>query len=94
MVSLITEAPAEVPEQLWADYDLLFRRLGVKDVRHLDITSRDQAVAAETLALFDGATGVIFAGGDHIRITGLFAGTPACLRMRPLYAEGGVIAGT
>ena len=56
---VVATAASEVPEELWADYDPLFRRLGVSEVRHLDIESREQAASEEALdnitALLPGA---------------------------------------
>ena len=91
---LVATVASGEPDALWATYDPLFQSLGVDEVRHLVVRHRDQANAAETVALFDDAGGVFFTGGDQLRITALLGGTGAAQRLHALYASGGIIAGT
>lgn len=91
---LVATLASEEPDALWATYDPLFQRLGVDEVRHLAVSHRDHANAPETVALFDGAGGVFFTGGDQLRITSLLGGTESARRLHSLYAEGGIVAGT
>jgi cyanophycinase len=42
----------------------------------------------------EGATVIFFAGGDQLKITSRFGGTPTCETVRKLYAGGATIAGT
>src|SRR3954453_6765143 len=44
--------------------------------------------------MLDEGTVVFFAGGDQLKITSKFGGTPLCDRMRQLYSRGALIAGT
>lgn len=37
---------------------------------------------------------IFFASGDQMKITSNFGGTPLCDRVRELYAQGALIAGT
>jgi cyanophycinase len=70
-----------------------FRALGVGTVT---VISADHA-AADTDAVLrqtDGATGVYFAGGDQNRLMDVLRGTKLEARLRALYSDGAVIAGT
>lgn len=91
---LVATLASEEPDALWATYDPLFQRLGVGEVRHLAVSHRDHANAPDTVALFEGAGGVFFTGGDQLRITSLLGGTESARRLHALYAEGGIVAGT
>ncbi len=44
--------------------------------------------------MLDEQTVIFFAGGDQMKITSKFGGTPLCDRLRQLYTEGALIAGT
>ena len=44
--------------------------------------------------MLDERTVIFFAGGDQMKITSKFGGTPLCDRLRQLYTEGALIAGT
>ncbi len=54
------------------------------------ITANDDA----TVAALDGATGIFFSGGDQNRLTSHMLGTRVLDRVREIYREGGVLAGT
>jgi cyanophycinase len=70
-----------------------FRALGLGTVV---VITADHA-AADTDAVLrqtDGATGVYFAGGDQNRLMAVLRGTKLEARLRTLYRDGAVIAGT
>lgn len=70
-----------------------FRALGLGTVI---VITADHA-AADTDAVLrqtDGATGVYFAGGDQNRLMAVLRGTKLEARLRTLYRDGAVIAGT
>jgi cyanophycinase len=90
----VATVASEQPDALWREYAALFRRLGVADVRHLAIASRDAAGSPEAMAVLDDVRGVFFTGGDQLRITGLLGGSLAAERIRDVYETGGVVGGT
>ena len=94
-VLVVATLASTVADELWHDYQRLFRELGVKHLRHLNLQQRTEAEEATHLAVLEEATVVFFTGGSQLRITGHLGGTPLCDRLQTLYREhGGTIAGT
>ncbi len=91
---VVATVASEVPDQLWDDYAPLFRKLGVRDVRRLDVRSREDAAREENVALFDGASAVFFTGGDQLKITSQIGDTPVFRCIRDLFDRGGTVCGT
>jgi cyanophycinase len=81
-------------DEMFAEYERIFRNLGVKHVWQLHINNRDEAIDEKKLRILEGATGVFFTGGDQLMITSQMGDTPCYEMMRQLYDEGGLIAGT
>ena len=91
---VVATVASQVPDELWGDYEPLFRELGVRDVVHLDVQSRQDAQQEDRLRLLDGATAVFFTGGDQLKITSQLGDSPLYERIRQIYIEGGTVAGT
>ena len=91
---VVATVASEVPEEIWSDYEPLFRRLGVKHVHKLDIRSREDAKSDRALRVLEDATGVFFTGGDQLKITSQIGDTPTYERLKEIYEGGGIIAGT
>src|SRR5215211_8863896 len=89
-----TVAMAQGTDELFAQYEKAFRSLGVKHVYNLDINSRGEATLDSKLRILDDAAGIFFTGGDQMRITSQIGDTPIYQRIREIYDDGGVIAGT
>jgi cyanophycinase len=89
-----TVAMANGTDQLFEQYDKAFRSLGVKHLYHLEINARQEATLPNKVRILDDATGVFFTGGDQIKITSQIGDTPIFERIREIYDDGGVIAGT
>lgn len=90
VITVATERPVEVG----ADYVAVFRRIGCKQVRTLDVPDRVAAAAPATAAELEGASGVFFTGGNQLRITHLLGGTPLDALLHRRRADGLVIGGT
>jgi cyanophycinase len=91
---LIATFASEEPEELWEEYRKLFAELGVKRIEQLDARTREEMLSDPQLDRLAGATAVFFCGGDQLKITSRFGGTQLCDRIRHIYADGGIIAGT
>lgn len=82
------------PEGYFETYQGAFGALGVTDLTELYVQERAETLLPEKQALFDGAAGVFFSGGDQLRITSQMGDTPLEARVHEIFAAGGVIAGT
>ena len=91
---VVATVASGMPDELWGDYEPLFGELGVRDVRHLHVNSRQEALGDEALAVLDGATALFFTGGDQLKLTSQLGDTPIYARMMEIYEQGGTIAGT
>lgn len=91
---LVTPVASHEPEGYFGPYEEAFKDLGIEDVQELDIRTREDANNPDKLALFEGATGLLFTGGDQLRITSQLGGTQFWERLKAIYDNGGVIAGT
>src|SRR3982751_6716722 len=85
---------SEEPGDQWENYQKTFKELGVDRLEQFDARSREELLAQSRPEMLDPGTVVFFAGGDQMKITSKFGGTPLCDRLRQLYTEGALIAGT
>ena len=81
-------------DDLFEQYEKAFRTLGVKHLFKLEINERAEATLQSKVRILDDAVGVFFTGGDQIKITSQIGDTPIFERIREIYDDGGVIAGT
>ncbi len=91
-IVVITTATG-MPGQVLAEYEQVFRKLGVRHVKELPISGRADADSARAAAELEGATGVFLSGGDQARLQTLVGS-----RINDLLAArletGLVVAGT
>jgi cyanophycinase len=91
---IIATVASHRPEGYFESYQKGFDGLGVGELVELYLSERGETRDPEKLALFDGAAGVFFSGGDQLRISSQIGDTPIETRLRDLHRSGGVIAGT
>lgn len=92
---LILPIASEEPREAAEDYVKVFSELGCSRVEVLDIQSREEAESENSLRMLNEAGGVMFTGGDQLRITALLGGTAFQRRLKERYThEPFVIAGT
>jgi cyanophycinase len=82
------------PDKMFAEYERIFRNLGLRHVWHLNINSRDEARDDKKCRILEDAAGIYFTGGDQLMLTSQMGDTPCYEMTRRVYEEGGVIAGT
>lgn len=94
LIAVIPTA-SSVPEESGKDYISAFGELGLTNVRVLDIRTREDAGNPEYLKLIEQAAGVMFTGGDQLRLTAIFGGTEFLTVLKHRYTYNTiVIAGT
>lgn len=91
---VIATVASTVGDELWLDYRAIFRKLGVKQISHLDVVNRKEAIDQRALKAVEGASAVFFTGGDQLKITSELGGTAACEEIVKVFERGGMIAGT
>ncbi|HEU4508441.1 MAG TPA: Type 1 glutamine amidotransferase-like domain-containing protein, partial [Pyrinomonadaceae bacterium] len=79
---------------LFEEYEKAFRSLGVKHLYKLEVNTREEATQESKARILDDAQGVFFTGGDQMKITSQIGDSLVFERIRKIYSEGGVIAGT
>ena len=92
---LVVPIASEHPEEAAADYLTVFEALGVRRVEVLDVRQRSQADSEHNMRLLNEAAGLMFTGGDQLRLTALLGGTRWLRRLKERYwQEEFVLAGT
>jgi cyanophycinase len=95
MIAVVPTASTE-PEEISKGYIEEFHKLGVKKVEVLDIRNRMDAQKPEFLEMVERASGIMFTGGDQLRLTSILGGSPVLqlMKERYTYDDGFIIAGT
>jgi cyanophycinase-like exopeptidase len=66
---VVVPVASEEPDAMWAQYEGVLRRLGLRHVKRLSIESRLDAESPTSLRVLQGATAVFLTGGDQLRLT-------------------------
>lgn len=91
---IVMTVATELPREVGDDYIRTFERLGVEDIRILDMAYRDDTNSERSLEIIKQATGVFFTGGDQAQIVDTLKGTEVDKLLHQRFADGLVIAGT
>lgn len=81
-------------EEVGREYTDAFKRLGVDDVRVVDVSKREDAQSEAGIKAVEEATGIFFTGGDQLHITALLGGSRLHQSLFRRFQKGVVIAGT
>lgn len=82
------------PEEVGADYKKVFKRLGVGDVKVVDVSSREDTESKKAMDAIEEATGLFFTGGDQLHITALLGGTEMDRIIKGRFGKGLLLGGT
>jgi cyanophycinase len=94
IVEVITTA-SQIPEEVGENYVQSFGKLGCKNVGVMHIKNREDALNPEYLERIKKADGVMFTGGNQLRLSVIFGGTDILHLIHERYMnENFVIAGT
>jgi cyanophycinase len=91
---VVATLASQEPQAMFEDYHRAFSALGVKQIEHLDVPSRESVLRDPPLDLLESASVIFFTGGGQLRITTQFGGTELCEQIQEFYNNGGTIAGT
>jgi cyanophycinase len=81
-------------EDTGRNYEKLFRKLGIKHARVLQILTREDCQSQEFLDYVEGSQGVFMTGGNQLRLSTTLGGTPIAQLIRRRNAAGMHVAGT
>jgi cyanophycinase len=90
---VVTTVASREPDGMFESYSRIFRDFGIK-AHKLELNSRGEALETSKADIMKDAEAVFFTGGDQLKITSQIGDTPIFERMRDIYEQGGVIAGT
>ncbi|RDC69749.1 cyanophycinase [Rhodovulum sp. 12E13] len=93
IVSVITTA-SSIPDEVFAEYQAVFKRLGASEVLDVRIRERADTRDPEMIEMLARSDVIFISGGDQMRLTSIFGGSPALEMIRKRHTEGAVIAGT
>ena len=94
VIEVITTATS-IPDEVGDDYISAFRSLGVRDHDTLHIDDKDMANDRKYIERIRKADGVLFSGGDQLKLSSILGGTDFHKIMKERYEnENFVIAGT
>ena len=91
-ITLVT-TDTGIPDEVHAEYERVFRKLGVTCTRELRLRGRADADSGAAEAVLREATGVFFSGGDQSRIRAL-VGSRTNEVLGERLADGLIVAGT
>lgn len=81
-------------EDTGRNYEKLFRKLGIRHARVLQIVSREDCHDETSLDYIARSDGVFMTGGNQLRLSTLLGGTPVATLIRRRNAAGMHVAGT
>jgi cyanophycinase len=81
-------------EDTGRNYEKLFRKLGIKHARVLQIITREDCSSPEFLDYIENSDGVFMTGGNQLRLSTTLGGTPVAQLIRRRNAAGMHVAGT
>ncbi|RDD60441.1 cyanophycinase [Ferruginivarius sediminum] len=91
---LVIATASGYPEEVLPAYQAAFGRLGASEVHALNIRNRKQSADQDNVEMVKNCGVVFFTGGDQLRLTHVFGGSPVLDAIRERYMAGAVIAGT
>jgi cyanophycinase len=94
VVEVVTTASGS-PEESFEEYKKLFKELGVSKVGHIQHVTRKEILQQDLTERVSKADAVFFTGGDQLKLTSLYGGTPFLTSLKERYIhEKIVVAGT
>lgn len=93
-ILLVATVATEYPKEAAKRYNVAFGELGVKNIKILDVSNREDAFKEDNLKLVNEASLIFFTGGDQLRITSLIGGSPIYDALKSATDSGIYIVGT
>ena len=91
---VVIPTASSFPDAAVETYTTIFTRLGAPEVVGVDPPSRPAVAADELVQAIENATGVFMTGGNQLKLSQRFVGTPLADAISRAHARGAVVAGT
>lgn len=91
---LIVPVPSDFPVVTATLYKSIFENLGIKKIKVLDATSRQEILKVDEKKILEDVTGVFLTGGDQMRLSSILGGTKFLLELKESIKKGTTIAGS
>jgi cyanophycinase len=91
---VVIPSASSLPEEVVESYNAIFGRLGAPTAEVVDPPSRAAAAEPALVQVIDEASGVFMTGGNQLKLSQLFVGTPLADAISRAHARGAVVAGT
>ncbi len=91
---VVIPTASSLPDEAVQTYTTIFARLGAPEVVAVNPPPRPAAAGHALVQAVDNATGVFFTGGNQLKLSQLFVGTPLADAISRAHARGAVVAGT
>ena len=91
---VVIPTASSLADEVLETYASVFSRLGAAEVVAVDPPSRRDATAEALVQAIDHATGVFMTGGNQLKLSQRFVGTPLADAVSRAHARGAVVAGT
>lgn len=93
-IEIVTTA-SQIPDEVGENYRDAFSKLGCTNIGHMKIRNREDAMKPEYLERLKACDGIMFSGGNQLRLTSIFGGTEFLELLHYRYEnEPFIIAGT
>jgi cyanophycinase len=89
---VITSASSQ-PEEVFKEYDKVFRGFGVNKVQHIHHVKREEVLNDQLLQSVDEADAIFFSGGDQLKLASIYGGTPFLTRLKEKYINKNIVIG-
>lgn len=91
---VVCTTASELPDESFDDYRKAFGKLGAREIVHLNVRTRAEALTDGAAEVVAKAKAVLFSGGDQLRLTSQLGDTPVFQAIHDHFVDGGVVAGT
>ncbi|MBC7560423.1 MAG: cyanophycinase [Dermatophilaceae bacterium] len=91
---VVIPSASAFPDEAVETYNVAFGRLGAPQVVVVNPRSRQAAADSALVGEMDNATGVFMTGGNQLKLSQLFVGTPLAAAISRAHERGAVVAGT
>jgi len=92
VVEVITSASGEGNES-FKEYKALFNKLKIQDVRHMHHQERNEVIQDDVAKRAAEADAFFFTGGDQLKLTALYGGTPFLTELKKRYIRENIVIG-